>query len=351
MRSEPSSSRRQPSSRLSGFCESSSGLLVLVLASTAVALCLTLVDIAGFADFWPVFGLNSVFIVGIAVAATAMHCHWAAAFGRRRRLSEPVVFFVVTLLVVLAASLAVLAARPVLAPLDLLAHASPGFFLFRNMLFALVAGFTVSRYLALQDRWRSQVAAESRARLDSLQSRIRPHFLFNALNTISSLIHDRPDQAEQATMDLSDLLRTGLKENSHHSLGEELDLVRGYLRIESLRLGDRLAVDWALDDDLPMDLQLPALLIQPLVENGVVHGIARLSGGGTLQIRAGRYRRRRLRFVIENPVPADEPDPAEGNRMALDNIRQRLELAYEEGARLRTWREDGRFHVELIVPV
>lgn len=333
-----------------GLCASASGLLVLILASIVLALCLTLVEIPGFEDFWPVFGLNSVFIVWIGISVAALHCHWAVSLGRRHGVSEALVFFVVMQAVVLAYSLIVISIEGLLAPLHLVAHTDSGFFLVRNQLFSLVVGFAVSRYLALLSRWRAKVSAETEARLASLQARIHPHFLFNALNTITSLIHDRPDQAEQATMDLSDLLRTGLKESSRHSLGEELDLVRGYLRIESLRLGDRLAVDWVLDDDLPMDLQVPALLIQPLVENGVVHGIARLSGGGTLQIRGERLRRRRLRFVIENPVPADEPDQADGNRMALDNIRQRLELAWEEGARLRTWREDGRFHVELIVP-
>lgn len=334
-----------------GLCASSSGLLAFVLASIVLALCLTLVEITALAAFWPVFGLNAVFIVGIGVAVAALHCHWAAAFGRWHRISEPVVFFVVVLVVALAASLAVLAARPLLGPLDLLAHDSPASFLFRNMLFALVGGFAVSRYLALQGRWRAQVKAESRMQLDSLQARIRPHFLFNALNTISGLIHEKPDQAEQATLDLSVLLRTGLREDSHHSLSEELDLVCGYLRIESLRLGDRLNIDWQLDDDLPLDEDLPALLIQPLVENAVVHGIARLPKGGTLTIRGERPRKRRLRFVIENPLPTDGSASAPGNRTALENIRQRLELAYEEGARLRTHREGGRFRVELVLPL
>lgn len=326
-------------------------MLVFILAGIVLALCLTLVEIAAFAAFWPVFGLNAVFIVGIGVAVAAVYCHWAVQVGRRLGVSEALIFFVVVQAVVLTASLLIVAASPLLEPLNLPAHDQPGFFLFRNMLFALIGGFAVSRYLALQHHWREQVTAEARARLDSLQSRIRPHFLFNALNTISSLIHDKPDQAEQATMDLSDLLRTGLKEGTHHALSDELELVRGYLRIESLRLGDRLEVEWDLADDLPLDYELPVLLIQPLVENAVIHGIARLPEGGKLQIIGDRPRRRRMRFVIENPVPEADEKPAEGNQMALDNIRQRLELAWEEGARLKTRKQDGRFRVELIIPL
>ncbi|WP_376695669.1 sensor histidine kinase [Wenzhouxiangella sp. EGI_FJ10305] len=233
----------------------------------------------------------------------------------------------------------------------LVAHDNPFFFLVRNMLFALVGGFAVSRYLALQDRWQKQVVAESRARLDALQASIRPHFLFNSLNTIASLVHDKPDQAEQATLDLSDLLRTGLRSGATQSLADELELVRGYLRLEALRLGERLNVDWDLADDLPLDHELPALLIQPLVENAIVHGISRLPGGGTLSIRGELSSRKRLRFVIENPVPAEESASAPGNRTALENIRQRLELAWEEGAHLRTRRDGNTFCVELVLPL
>lgn len=333
------------------MCGSRSGLLVFILAGIVLALCLTLVEITAFTAFWPVFGLNAVFIVGIAVVVAALHCHVAVSIGRRLGIAESLIFFVVVQTVVLTGSLLIIIAEPLLAPLELLAQKQPGFFLFRNLLFALIGGFAVSRYLALQQHWRDQVRAESRSRLDSLQARIRPHFLFNALNTISSLIHERPDQAEQATVDLSDLLRTGLRDNPTHSLEDELELIRGYLRIESLRLGERLQVEWALAGDLPVDRPIPALLLQPLVENAVIHGIARLPEGGVLRICGEPYRKSRVRFVVENPVLKDESANKQGLGMGLDNIRQRLDLAFEEGARLRTEIRDGVFRVVIVIPV
>ncbi|MDT8450962.1 MAG: histidine kinase, partial [Wenzhouxiangellaceae bacterium] len=200
-------------------------------------------------------------------------------------------------------------------------------------------------------RWKSQLRAEQGARMASLQARIRPHFLFNTLNTIASLVRTRPDDAEQAVLDLSDLLRSGLRDESWHTLADELELVRGYLRIESLRLGERLRIDWQLSDALPVDDELPALLIQPLVENAIMHGIARLPEGGELKIAGRADRGGKWSFVVENPVPTDDdPNGGDGARMALDNIRQRLELAWEGQAQLITNQGDGRFRAELRFP-
>ena len=224
-------------------------------------------------------------------------------------------------------------------------------FLVRNLLVSAILSAMLLGYERSQQRWREKFQAESRVRLNALQSRIRPHFLFNTLNTISSLIHDRPDQAEQATLDLADLLRTGLKDESSHSLSDEFELIHGYLRIEQLRLGERMNIAWQLADDVPLDQQLPPLLLQPLVENAVIHGISRRAEGGRLKIEARKIRFARLRFTVTNPLADPDSRPAEGNQSALENIRQRLALAYEERYGLKTWIEDGHFIAELTVPV
>jgi two-component system sensor histidine kinase AlgZ len=294
--------------------------------------------------FWLGFGLSVLFVLWVVLVSAAVLCGLRRWFVGRGTGGVGWIVFLVIPAVCVIASLIVVAFLPS-GPAG-----EPGWFVLRNTLISLLASLALVRYLILQQRWRQQVAAEARARLDALQASIRPHFLFNALNTIASLVHERPGDAEQATLDLSDLLRTGFRSGARQSLADELELVRGYLRLESLRLGDRLEVAWDLADDLPMDLELPALLIQPLVENAIVHGIARLPGGGRLDIRAARVSRHRLRFEITNPVPDDAARPPESNRMALENIRQRLALAYEEGARLRTRREDGQFRVELTLP-
>jgi two-component system, LytTR family, sensor histidine kinase AlgZ len=328
---------------------SAGSMLLLLLASTALALLLVLGRLDAGDGFWQALGLAGLFIFLVVLAVAAIYCHFGYSPDTAR---GGWLLFGLIQLMVLACSLAVIVAADWLRPLQLHAHTDPGFFVLRNLGISVVVGAMAVRYLALQARWKRQVEAEAEARMRSLQARIHPHFLFNALNTISSLIQEKPAQAEQATLDLSDLLRSGLSEQTHHSLQDELDLIRGYLRIEQLRLGDRLTVDWHLAEDLPLDQQLPALLIQPLVENAIIHGIARLPSGGTLRIAGEVHRRQRMRFVIENPVPAEgESDEKPGNRMALDNVAQRLALAWDEGARLKTQQEQGRFRAELVLPI
>ena len=130
---------------------------------------------------------------------------------------------------------------------------------------AVIGPCSISR--AFRPIGKSQVAAESAARLDAFTGpHFQPHFLFNALNTIAELVHSRPEQAEEALLDLSDLLRTGLRSEARHTLDQELALVRGYLRIEGLRLGERLDVEWSIDESVDLMTEIPALLIQPLVE-------------------------------------------------------------------------------------
>jgi len=228
--------------------------------------------------------------------------------------------------------------------------------LIRNLILGTVFVFATLQYLALFQRWKAQVQAEQGARMASLQARIRPHFLFNTLNTIANLVRTQPEQAEQAVLDLSDLLRTGLRGDDRHSLAEELELVRGYLRIESQRLGSRLTIDWRLAGDMPLDQPVPVLLIQPLIENAIVHGIAQNADGGTLRIHTEPAGRDRWRFSVENPLPPVTAGDAQknrdsGNNIALENIRQRLELAYGERARLKTTRTDRLFKAELTLPI
>lgn len=319
-------------------------LLLLVLVGLIVALIHALAGSSAADELWLAFGLSVLFVEWVVLVSAALVCGLRRRLQRWRASLVDAAVFLTVPLVTLAASLLVV----MLLPEE--GRADPLWFVIRNMLISLLASLLLVRYLVLQQQWRRQVAAESRARLDALQASIRPHFLFNSLNTIASLVHDKPDQAEQATLDLSDLIRIGLKPGAMHALGEELELVRGYLRLESLRLGERLEVDWSVDDRLPLERQLPALLLQPLVENAIVHGISRRPDGGCVQVHCDMIGWGRIRFVVTNPLAETSARPPESNRMALDNIRQRLALAYEEGARLKTRREDGRFYVEMILP-
>jgi two-component system sensor histidine kinase AlgZ len=173
------------------------------------------------------------------------------------------------------------------------------------------------------------VRAEARSRIQALQARIRPHFLFNSMNTIAALTRSDPARAEEAVEDLADLFRATLRDShSPLRLKEELELTRIYQRIEALRLGERLKVTWDVAG-LPMRALVPGLTVQPLLENAIYHGIEPLPGGGTVTI-AGRVANGEIELVVTNPVAPGRGanDGRPGNRLALDNIRQRLTLAY-----------------------
>lgn len=218
---------------------------------------------------------------------------------------------------------------------------------------AVIFSALTLRYLHVQERWRSAVRDEASARFDALQARIHPHFLFNALNTASGLIRSRPQTAEAALLDLSDLLRAALaRDGGRATLGEELDLARRYLAIEQLRLGERLRVDWRIDDGLPPDLRLPVLTLQPLVENAVLHGVAPLPEGGTVSLQA-RRNGDLVRIDIGNPF-AVAPGEADGLRKpgrTQGNIRDRLRLTLGGRADLSFDADDGQYTARLALPV
>lgn len=211
-------------------------------------------------------------------------------------------------------------------------------------------GAALLRYLIIIERWRGRVEAASKAQVDALQARIRPHFLFNSMNTIISLIRSRPNEAERAVEDLSDLFRAALgSDQKMATLGDELDLVEQYLRIEQLRLGSRLSVQRELDS-APRDLPMPRLLLQPLVENAVVHGIARLPQGGVISL-ACSHQHGRVTLIVCNPCPADDGLARTGhNGHALGNIRERIGYHYGDRARVETTPTKGAFVVTLSLP-
>jgi len=216
---------------------------------------------------------------------------------------------------------------------------------------AILSGL-VLRYLYVQQRLRSREQSELRLRLQALQSRIRPHFLFNSMNSIASLIEVDPDTAETVVEDLAELFRASLNEAGNQvPLQTELDLCERYLRIEQLRLGERLRVDWNMDP-IPHGVEIPLLTLQPLVENAVYHGIQPLPQGGTIAVTVEIGDD--VRLTVANPLPpsdAAEQRHAQGNRMAIANIRSRLSVLYGRRASLRTRREEHRFVTELSYPV
>jgi two-component system sensor histidine kinase AlgZ len=212
---------------------------------------------------------------------------------------------------------------------------------------------TVLPYLYAIDAWRAQVRTSARAEADALQARIRPHFLFNSMNTIASLIRQNPAVAERAVLDLSDLFRAALGAgDDDSSLAEEVALAERYLAIEQLRLGERLQVRWQREEPLPWSQPLPRLVLQPLLENAVLHGISRLPAGGHVDIGLQRQQGE-LRIWVRNPAPPPrEQDGLDGGaRHARHNIGQRLAYAYGKHARMTGRWDEGYYQAEIRVPL
>ena len=170
-------------------------------------------------------------------------------------------------------------------------------FLVRTTTIGAIVGAIALRYMHLQLMWKRDLARQAQARVEALQARIRPHFLFNSMNTIASFTRTQPELAEQVVEDLSDLFRASLSDSSSSNLGGELALARGYLRIEALRLGERLQVEWEVDE-LPPTVEIPPLTLQPLVENAVIHGILNECRGWNSQYPRTRGGGRRLTIRV-----------------------------------------------------
>ena len=216
----------------------------------------------------------------------------------------------------------------------------------RALLLAAAAAAVVLGYLRLHMKAHSPALSE--ARLQALQARIRPHFLFNSLNAVLALIRRDPRRAERALEDLADLFRALMSDSrSLVRLADEIALLERYAAIEQLRLGDRLRLTWELDG-APVDALLPPLVLQPLLENAIYHGVEPGTGVGDVLVRIAR-RGERVLSRIENPqLPAGAARA--GNQMALENIRERLMLFFDAEARLESRVADGRYSVEIEIP-
>jgi two-component system sensor histidine kinase AlgZ len=216
----------------------------------------------------------------------------------------------------------------------------------RSLALTAIVAIALLGYLRLNVRAYSPALAE--ARLQALQARIRPHFLFNSLNAVLSLMRRDPQRAERTLEDLADLFRELMAEGRRFvRLADEIALLERYAAIEQLRLGERMRVAWELDA-APSDALVPPMVLQPLLENAVHHGVEPATETSDIVVRIER-RGNRVRARIENPYHQGAPAQP-GNRMALENIRERLRLFFDAEATLESTIEDGRYRVEIEVP-
>jgi len=336
---------------LPNFCTSRAALaIVLIVELTAIVL--TLAHHNTVIDFWADLARTSLFLLWIGLAGAGLLC-WMGT--RIARLGVPqgsaVVLALITGVIAGISGCAFLVGRT-----EVIANAGaaglfppdPWTFLLRNVSIGFVITAVALRYFYVAHEWRRNVEMQATARVHALQARIRPHFLFNSMNTIASLTRSDPALAEQAVQDLADLFRANLSEKRDTiTLEEELEVARIYQRIEQLRMGQRLRVDWKTDP-LPRNALVPGLLLQPLLENAIYHGIEPHPDGGTVTV-TGEVTGGLITIVVRNPADAPQSE-REGNRLALANIRERLALMYGERALVKAGRFDGEYIVTLRFP-
>lgn len=223
--------------------------------------------------------------------------------------------------------------------------------LVRTMLIGSLINVLALRYLILSHRAETDAKLEQESRMQALQSRIRPHFLFNSMNSIASLTRSDPARAEAALQDLADLFRVLLADaRKLVPISAEREISRQYLEIEKLRLGDRLQVKWSVNN-VPRNALIPALTLQPLLENAIYHGIEPSFGGGLVKIELWGEGDM-LNALISNPLPEIRKHArGKGNKIAMDNIRQRLETHFGGEAAMQTFEEGNQYHVKLKMPI
>jgi two-component system sensor histidine kinase AlgZ len=342
----------RPGFYLPDFCRAQSVLAVILIAAL-VALLFVLARHGISESFWTDLARIALFLLWAALGTAAV---WCAARGLLSKL-DVLAGSAVALALALAITALVTEGAWWLEEYSrrALGTGASGWgaehlpLLLRNLAVCAIAVGLALRYFYVAHQWQANVEAEAQSRVRALQARIRPHFLFNSMNTIASLTRSDPRLAEQAIADLSDLFRASLREHRERiPLAHEIEIARAYERVERLRLGERLRVDWQVDD-LPMDAEVPALILQPLLENAVYHGIEPLEKGGTIRI-AGRRDGRQAVLTIDNPVSPRVVARRPGHRIGLDNVRQRLELMFHGDADVEVIEAPERFVVTLRFP-
>ena len=333
---------------LPDFCAAAT-LFVIVLVAELIAIALTLSSYGPDQPFLIDLSKTSFLILWIALLGTALMCQLKGYLERAGQTRAFVISFVVLELMCLIVAEGAWQLTRIYGESVIIddTHAT---FIIRTFAISSIVIALAMRYLYISSEWRRSIVLEAQARISALQALIRPHFLFNSMNTIASLTRTDPARAEEAVEDLSDLLRANLGGSANRSsLKQELETAAIYQRIEKLRLGDRLAVRWDIGE-LPMRARIPSLTIQPLLENAIYHGIELLPDGGEVRV-SGRQDHDHLEITISNPVAIGEKRSTGGNKMAMSNIRQRFELAYGGKASVVIDDQSDQFSVTLRFPL
>lgn len=324
----------------------------IILISLMIAIIITIGRNEEFNEkAWQDLNLLVAFALAIAFTAVVVLSLISPLIKRMSPAGGSLTIFLMLLLVAAAGSELIIYA---LYDRDIISDRWPDWrssLIIRSMLITAIIGVPALRYLVLSYRVDADAQAQQEAKMQALQSRIRPHFLFNSLNSVASLTRSDPERAEAVLHDIADLFRVLLADaRKLVPISAEREISRQYLEVEKIRLGDRLKVKWNVDN-IPRNALIPALIMQPLLENAIYHGIEPRFGGGTIRIDLWSENDFLL-IMITNPLPeVKQKSQTKGNQIAQDNILQRLKTQFGSAASMSSFEEGGQYHVKVKIPI
>ncbi|MFL0811147.1 MAG: sensor histidine kinase [Agarilytica sp.] len=342
MANEMSAENNKEGDFLPDLC-SVQAVFALILVGELLSLAFVVIDQGLLAFEWTHFGAVSFLVQWIILASAACLCPLRPWFRKQNGIIAGTLSYLLVLILTVVFSY--IGTR-------VAAIQTPSIFamLAENVLISAIFSGVVLRYFYLQQQLHNREQAELQSRIQALQSRIRPHFLFNSMNSIASLIDIDPKAAEKMVVDLSQLFRASLSEATTVTLKEEIHLCKQFVSIEQTRLGSRLQVEWNIDTP-ELSVSIPSLLLQPLIENAIYHGVQPIPSGGVVRVDVS-VKNEEVKIVIRNPF--DETlikTRRQSNGIALDNIRNRLMAFYGERARFTIEKGNNEFQVSIIYPL
>lgn len=331
------------------FCRPGA-LFLTILFGELLAFLLTLMAF-GEIHWWRVLWNASLTIQWILLSSVGLLCLLRPQFERLSPMQVTVICFGIILFITVIVSLAAMVVLHQFHWHALINDPVSQGFLIRNLTICVMVTAAALRYFYIQHQWQLKITSEADAQAQALQARIRPHFLFNSMNIIASLVPTQPKDAERVIENLCELFRASLNpQQTFVPLKDELALCERYLQIEKMRLGERLDIEIHVED-CPMNLNIPSLSLQPLVENAVYHGIQPREEGGCVRLH-GWLDQDNQQVIIEvsNPLPDTPVDQKKGHGMAIANIKQRLHVLFGSKAKLEIQQSQAAFQVRLTVP-
>ncbi|MBI3546014.1 MAG: histidine kinase [Gammaproteobacteria bacterium] len=294
--------------------------------------------------------LISLFIQWVALAGTAVLCYTRKYLNRLPRLRALAMAYLLLLLTTFVVSECTIWLLWALGRLTTIRPAwYIDFHILNLTISAIINGLLLRLFLAKHELTQ-RTLSEAQAKLQALQSRIRPHFVFNSMNIIAALTRSAPQKAEAAIEDMADLFRMMLSQDEYLvPVKNEIDVAKKYLALEALRLDNRLTVNWDIGK-FPRKTVMPVLTLQPLLENAIRYGIEELPTGGAVDVRLWEENEK-IYIRISNPLPKTKAKQAKlSPGQSLGNIRQRFQSHYGELASLQSSEEDGRFIITVVLP-